>query len=191
MTLRRLLTLLPALTLSMSVACFDDKDDDDEDEDEDDDSGHGGDTTWGSTTTSSWTTTGGTTGSSGTPLVSVDWGSNSVGLSVSEGPGAYWFGMAETSGCSDCWTGEDCVFGYDASGTTLAYCHDGGDTGTSLSYGGDAGALAAGTTVFRSSSSSGDVTYYLESDSNYGGDGSCYTWGNDPSYYDGLGCTSL
>jgi hypothetical protein len=188
MTLGRLLSLLPALTLSMSVACLDGKDDDDEDEDEDEDSG--GDTTWG-TTTGSTGTTGTSTGTNVGPLVSVNWGSSAVELSIEGGPGAYWFGIAETSGCNDCWTGEDCVFGYDASGTFLAYCHDSWDEGTSLSYGGAAAALAAGTTVFPDSGYSADVTYYLESDPEYGGDGSCYTWGDDTRYYDGLGCTNL
>ena len=188
MTLRRLLTVLPALTLSLGVACFDDKDDDDDDED--DDSGRG-DTTWGTTGTGGTTGTTGTTGFGGGPTASVTWGASSIDLVVGGGPGAYWFGLAETAGCDDCWTGEDCVYGYDASGTTLAYCHDAGDTGTNLAYGGNPSQLVAGTTVFPSSNSDGYVTYYLESDADYGGDGSCYTWGSDPSYYDGLGCTVL
>ena len=121
----------------------------------------------------------------------VVWGETNVSLSASGGPGAYWFGMAETLDCDDCWTGEDCVFGYDASGTTLSYCHDAGDAGTTLTYGGDPAALGAGETVFKDSSHDGNVTYYLESDTDFGGDGTCYIWGADTSYYDGLGCSSL
>ena len=194
MTLRRLMMLLPALGLTMSVACFDDKDED-EDEDEDDDSGNGYSTT--TSTSTSWETTGnGTTGTGtgtggGAPTVSVTWGGSSVDIDVAGGPGAYWFGMAETSGCDDCWTGEDCVYGYSYGGTVLAYCHDGGDTGTNLTYGGDFNALAAGTTVFSSASFDGRVTYFLESDTDFGGDGSCYIWGGDTSYFDGLGCGQL
>ena len=71
------------------------------------------------------------------------------------------------------------------------YCHDGGDTGASLSYGGNANDLAAGTTLFPDDSFDGRVTYYLESDPDYGGDGRCFVWGNDTSYYSGLGCVEL
>ena len=193
MTLRRLIMLLPALGLTMSVACFDDKDED-EDEDEDDDSGDG----YSTTTSTGWETTGtggtgtgGTTTTGGAPTASVTWGASSVDIDVAGGPGAYWFGIAETADCDDCWTGEDCVYGYSYGGTTFAYCHDGGDTGTSLAYGGDATQLAAGTTVFGSDDFDGKVTYYLESDRDFGGDGSCYVWGADNSYYDGLGCDQL
>jgi hypothetical protein len=173
------LTIVAALAMTGLVAC-----------DNKGDTADSAGTTTGGTTTGG-TTTGGTTTGSSAPTASVTWGGSSVDLTVSGGPGAYWFGMAETTGCDDCWTGEDCVYGYDAGGTTLAYCHDGGDTGTSLAYGGDAGALAAGTTVFVDASFDGAVTYFLDSDSDFGGDGSCYVWGADTSYYDGLGCTSL
>jgi hypothetical protein len=189
MSLRHLMLLLPVVTLS--VACFDDKDDDDEDDD--DDSGYDWTTPTGYYGTTGYGTTGttGTTGTGGVPTVSVTWGSSAIDLSVSGGAGAWWFGMAETAGCSDCWTGEDCAYGFElADGSVLAYCHDGTDTGTSLTYGGDAGALAAGTTVFPRSSE-GDVTYYLESDPNFGGDDTCWIWGDDVSYYSGLGCTAL
>ena len=139
---------------------------------------------------------GGTTGETTTtggdpPTATVQWTETAVDIAVSGGPGAYWFGMAETLDCTDCWTGEDCVYGYDASGTTLAYCHDAGDAGTTLTYGGDAAALGAGETVFTDNSYDGKVTYYLESDVDFGGDGACYVWGADAAYYDGLGCTAL
>lgn len=147
----------------------------------------GGTTTTGGTSATAETTGGGYID----PTASVTWGGDSVQVSIAGGPGAYWFGMAETADCDDCWTGEDCVYGYDASGTTLSYCHDGTDTGTQLSYGGDAAALNAGETVFTDASFDGKVTYYLESDPDFGGDGSCYVWGADTSYYDGLGCTEL
>jgi hypothetical protein len=171
------LTIVAALAMTGLVACNGDKDTD---------SG----AATGTTGTTTGTTGTGTTGP-GNPTASVTWGAASVDVTISGGPGAYWFGMAETVGCDDCWTGEDCVYGYDASGTTLAYCHDGTDTGTSLTYGGNANALDAGTTVFADAAFDGSVTYYLESDPDFGGDGSCYVWGADNSYYDGLGCTAL
>jgi hypothetical protein len=180
MSLRHLTLLLPVATLS--VACFDDKDDDDDEDDDEDDSGYD----W-STTTGYYGTTGtGTTGGS-TPAVSVSWGSTGVDIAIAGGAGGWWFGMAETRGCSDCWTGEDCVYGYTYSGGSLNYCHDAGDTGTGLTYGGDATALSAGTTLFPDSSFESTVTYYLESQADF----SCWVWGDDPSYYDGLGCDQL
>jgi hypothetical protein len=125
------------------------------------------------------------------PEVGVEWTSSGVELYVYGGAGAYWFGMAQTDGCEDCWTGEDCVYGYEADGASLLYCHDAGDWGTSLTYGGDRTALAAGTTAFVDGTVAAGVTYFLESDVSFGGDGSCYVWGADPSYYDGLGCTQF
>lgn len=35
----------------------------------------------------------------------------------------------------------------------------------------------------------GRVTYFIESLTEFGGDGSCYLWGHDREYYDGLGCS--
>jgi hypothetical protein len=185
MTYRRLLTLLPALTLSMSVACFDDKDDDDEDEDEDDDSGHGG-TSWGTTGSSTTgSSTAPTSTSSSTPSVTVDWGSSAIEIDVAPRDD-YWFGLTQV-GFSDAWTGEDCVYGYSYDGSTLSYCHEAPNGEARLAYGGDPLDLSAGTTVFTDSSFDGDVSYYLES---FDG-AACWTWGADPSYYDGLGCDQL
>ena len=171
------LTIAAVLAMTGLVACDNGKD-----------TAESGAATTGGTTTG---TTGGTTTGGGAPTASVTWGGASVDVAVAGGPGAYWFGMAETTGCDDCWTGEDCVYGYSYGGTTYAYCHDAGDTGTSLAYGGDATPLAAGTTVFGSDDFDSRVTYYLESDTDFGGDGSCYVWGADNSYYDGLGCGQL
>ena len=136
----------------------------------------------------------GTDGGGGDPSASVSWGGSSVTLNVTDGPGAYWFGMAETGASDDPWTGEDCLYGYTlGDGTNLSYCHDAGDGGdTTLSYGGDAMNLQAGTTVFTSSSYDGSVAYYLESDPDFGGTGECWAWGNGAgSYYSELGCGSI
>lgn len=126
------------------------------------------------------------------PTASVSWGVDAVDLSVGGGGGGWWFGMAETVGCEDCWTGEDCVYGYEAGdGAVFAYCHDAGEAGVSLTYGGDVASLAAGTTVFTDAGFDGRVSYMLESDPEYGGDGSCWVWGADAGYYDGLLCGAL
>lgn len=126
------------------------------------------------------------------PTASVSWGAEAVALAVSGGGGAWWFGVAETLDCDDCWTGEDCVYGYEAgNGSVFAYCHDAGDAGVSLTYGGNVAELAAGTTVFTDATYDGRVSYILESDPEHGGDGSCWVWGADISYYDGLLCGEL
>lgn len=124
----------------------------------------------------------------------VTWGSSSVELSISDDEGrAFWFGMAETNaGCGDeCWTGEDCLYGYTSpnTGTTYGpYCHDAGTEGISLTYGGDPTNLQEGTTVFPDSSYKGNVAYYFEDQDS----GDCWVGGlNGASYYSGQGCTSV
>lgn len=168
------------LGLGLAVGCTDKGDDSGLDSDEPDGGEDSGD--------------GGTDVEPEAPAASVTWGAASVDIAVSGGGGAWWFGLAEVGAdCGeDCWTGEDCVYGFETGdGEVLAYCHDAGDAGTSLAYGGDPRALAAGTTVFQDASADGSVTYMLESDPEYGGDGSCWVWGADVSYYDGLLCGSL
>jgi hypothetical protein len=113
----------------------------------------------------------------------VTWGAGSVDLTQTGGVAGY-FGLAET-GCGDpenCWYGEDCIYG-DHTGNYY-YCHTTNDSGVSLAYGGAFDAISEGAdTVFTDSSFDGTVTYYVEQ-----GD-ACYVWGNDVSYYAGLGCT--
>ncbi len=173
-------TLLPLLVLPALVACFE-KDDEDDDGDDcedsgceddagDDGSGFGGGDEGGGDE-------GGGDGGGGMD-VSVSWGGSSVDISV--GTGSCWyFGMAETSGCSDCWTGEDCLYGYElGNGSVLGpYCHDIG-SGDSLNYGGNPNDLQPGTTVF-SASAEGNVTYVLID----GATEECFTWGDAPAYY--------
>lgn len=127
--------------------------------------------------------------SGGDPDVSVSWGSSVIQVTISGGSEDYWLGIVETAGCgSECWTGEDCVWGFSAGSTTLGpYCHDMGKTGDSLAYGGDAVELSPGETVFPDSSFSDQVTYYLDGDSS----ASCWIWGDDPGYYSALGCTTV
>ena len=149
-----------------------------------------GDTGWGTTTTG-WTSTTGSTGTTGPgwgpPELSLEWGASGITLELSGSGDLYWFGMAQTQG-DDPWTGEDCVYGYEtAAGTTLSYCHYAGDAGMFLTYGGDPNALESGSTAFADSSVAGQLTYVLASETT----GRCYVWGDDPSYYDGLGCELL
>lgn len=119
---------------------------------------------------------------------SVAWGGSAVALTLTDGSGSYFFGMAETgSTCSadptQCWTGEDCIFGF----SDFLYCHPASATGVSLSYGGAFDALSEGSdTVFPDNSFDGSVTYYLEDSA-----GACYVWGDDTSYYSSEGCSSL
>ena len=170
----------------------DDDDDDTTDEDDDDDDG---DTTTstpvptdtGTTDTATATTTSTVQGDCvpTTPFsTTCTWTETAFVLEIVEGPGNYFLGLAETGTLTEPWTGEDCIYGYTTSdGQFLNWCHDAGDTGTSLTYDGDPFNLAAGTTVF-TDEYSGWVTYYLES----AAIGKCWVWGDDISYYDGLGC---
>ncbi|MEC7948275.1 MAG: hypothetical protein VX265_11980 [Myxococcota bacterium] len=170
------LTIAAALAMTGLVACTDK-----------DSSDSAAATTGGTTATG--TTATGTTGPAD-PTFTTDWGDTAFTITIAGGPGAYWFGWAQNT-ANDPWTGEDCVYGYTTgAGDTLAYCHDAGDTGTTLTYGGDPNNLAAGTTVW-SAPLEAEATYYVESDTEFGGDGSCWVWGSDVTYYDGLGCTVL
>lgn len=145
-----------------------------------------GDTGWGTTTVEPGTTGSVTTGWE-PPVASVEWGASGLTLELASGGGAFWFGLAQTTG-DEPWTGEDCVYGYESpDGAYLSYCHDAGESGTFLTYGGDRNALASGTTAFEDASLDGQVTYFLESDWS----GLCYVWGDDTSYFDGLGCEAI
>jgi hypothetical protein len=122
------------------------------------------------------------------PTFSVDWGGSAVTLAIGGGTSTYLWGIAETGGSADPWTGEDCAYGYTLSdGSVLGpYCHDAGASGISLTYGGSATDLTEGTTVFTDNSFSSSTTHYTES-----AEGACWVWGTDVSYYDGLGCTAM
>lgn len=127
----------------------------------------------------------------------VAWGAESLTLTIegSDVDQIVYFGMAETGetcddGEGDCWTGEDCVDGYETSdGTLLAFCHPVQDGSLTLAYGaklGESGLDEGAETVFSSDGFSGSVTYYLEDSS-----ARCYVWGHDPSHYDAESCTEL
>jgi hypothetical protein len=91
--------------------------------------------------------------------------------------------MAET-GSTDGWYGEDCLEG-DFTGYDL--CHYDVqpwgiqlDTVTSP----DDVVMNRTTLLTDTTANAGTITYLLFGNS----DGSCWTWGNDPSYYAELGC---
>ncbi len=121
---------------------------------------------------------------------SDSWGSSSLDLNITNGDAgaSYYFGTAET-GCDDpdnCWYGEDCIYG-DLTGLYF-YCHPASVTGVSLAYGGDYANLNEGSeTVYTDSSFEPNVTYYVEDAIS----GSCWIWGDDTSYYAGLGCDEI
>lgn len=126
------------------------------------------------------------------------WEPVSLKLTVSGRDDIVYFGLAETgSTCSqssgDCWTGEDCVFGFAIKDPQQRYCHPISPTGVGLAYASDQrDALEEGAqTGFRQISPAGtpyngQVTFYLEDEA-----GCCYSFGHNPGYYDALGCTQL
>lgn len=141
-------------------------------------------------TSDSGTSDGGTSDGGTTevdPDFTVHWASSAIQVSVSTGGTGWHFGLIEaTDGCSsDCWTGEDCVYGY---GSSYFYCHPlDGSASASLVYSGDYSDLDEGReTVFPDSSFSQYCAYYFEDDS-----GNCWIGGDGSSWYDGLGCTEV
>ena len=129
--------------------------------------------------------------------VSVTWGASSVSLTITGGDAnaSYEWGLAETgstcdNGSGDCWTGEDCLDGYTTgSGTLYSYCHSlTSNNSITLDYGASPEGLSEGqNTVFGNSNFDGSITYFLDDSTS----GTCYVWGDDTSYYSGIGCNEL
>ena len=137
------------------------------------------------------------------PPISVVWGEASISLSFDlvalqseqSERAEYFWGIAETSDCEDCWTGEDCFNGYEINqDSTLSYCHPVSESGGELRYGGDAPNLTEGTdTVFNNQVKdfSATTTHILIE---RGSEGDiCWVWGDDTSYYSEYerGCTDM
>ena len=131
----------------------------------------------------------------GDPSFSVSWTTAGANFAVTNGDGSYTLGIAETNGSSDPWTGEDCLNGYNASGTLFLYCHPLSSTGgsfTSIYADVVAGSRTLSSldenteTLFDDSFEEG-LTYGVWSDTS----GDCWTWGADTSYYTGEGCTAI
>lgn len=121
------------------------------------------------------------------PVFDVAWGDLGLTFTVDGGSGTYNLGIAETAPNSDPWTGEDCLHGYAlGSGDVLLYCHEDLRDGDTLAYNGDPIDLdESRETVFPNDQFEARVTYYVDANAT----GECFVWGNDPSYYAGLGCT--
>lgn len=148
--------------------------------------GTAGGTTGGTTSLSfvvDWTDDGYTptdTDSDGFPDTGCD---DTVMTTITDPLGAptWEFGMAETDSTNG-WTGEDCFNGYN----TFAFCHSVGLTHT-LNEVTSCSVLdvVAGSTTLMDAEKDPFLTYYFAE----GGD--CFVFGNDPSYYATLGCTTL
>jgi hypothetical protein len=139
------------------------------------DSGTGGDGTDGSE---------GGDGGGGEFGVAGSWTTDcSYTLEITNGSMDYYLGFAETGAGEDGWYGEDC-----GDGST---CHPVGMTGATLGsvhpvYCGGAGidAVEAGASTLLTGSMDANLTYAVA-----GADGTCWTWGNDPSYFST--CTAI
>lgn len=126
---------------------------------------------------------GGDGGSAGETYVACEWTSSEFILDISGNtdPAGYELGFAETGG-SPSWTGEDCGFvGYKASdGTLYEYCHDMGPNGGTLTIVSTFEDINPGSTTILNGATM-DIAYYLSSVT----DGTCWTWGSDPTYFTG------
>ena len=93
------------------------------------------------------------------------------------------FGLTET-GSPNGWYGEDCFLGY----AVFNHCHPFNGTAIVLDEVTSCSVLDIidGATTYFSADKDPFLTYYLEDSV-----GNCYTWGEDPSYYGPLACTSL
>ena len=117
---------------------------------------------------------------------SVTWGDSSVALALTVENGLdgaeYYWGIAQTNDCTDCWTGEDCHGGYLlGSGSLLEYCHPIDADGGELFYGGDPNDLSEGAETVFSQQLSATATHIVDDQSS--AEGPCWTWGADTSYY--------
>ena len=151
------------------------------------------DDTSGSATDGGGNSDGGGTGDGGgaTTTVAVTWSRTGIELDITDGSSAgYAFGVTETDPSAvDPWTGEDCYLGYTTGGgKLLEYCHPAKDGRSTYVYGGNPLSLdEAHETVFSDAAYRDSVTYYLEDL----GTRKCWVWGDEPRYYDALGCTRI
>ena len=142
----------------------------------------------GNTPTDGGATDGGADGGT-TPALTLDcaWGGGGIDVILTNGDSAgYNFGLAETNGNAQAWTGEDCYLGYLANdGTLYDFCHPLAASGGFLTSVGSFDDIVEGSTTIHTAAI--ENTYYLEEVSS----GSCWTWGDDTSYYGGLGCADV
>lgn len=120
----------------------------------------------------------------------VSWNDESIGLTFTtfDENGSYFFGMAQTGiDNANVWTGEDCFMGYTVENNTYSYCHP-AQSGIELRYGASFHDVVEGfSTHFAGAQFESQVTYIIKESIS----GCCWTWGEDPTYYQELGCDSL
>ena len=106
----------------------------------------------------------------------------------------YDFGMAETGAGATGWYGEDCILDpdNDAAGDFSDYgyeiCHQASASGLTLTHTGDADTVVASSTTLLPGTAGANVITYVLFET---GADTCWTWGNDVTWYDGFGCTEL
>ena len=123
------------------------------------------------------------------PEVTLAWSEAGVIVSILGSDPGWYLGMAETGAGDVGWFGETCIPGDEPYGYpdyNFDICHDLGSTGGTLDRVYSPNDLVPGTTLF-SDTTSVNISFYLESQD----DGRCYTWGDDPKYYDELACEEL
>jgi hypothetical protein len=123
--------------------------------------------------------------------ISLAWSRSGVKITLTNGSGAYDFGMAETGVGDPGWYGESCVLGEEPWGMPdygYDVCHTLSSTGGTVIGVRNVSDVADGTTIFTESiHDAGNITYVLFSEST----GDCWAWGHDASYYDEFGCAEL
>ena len=120
----------------------------------------------------------------------VSWNEESIDLSfiTFDDQGSYFFGMAQTGiDNPNVWTGEDCFMGSNVEDNTFSYCHPARD-GIELQYGASFNEVVEGfSTHFAGPQFEPQITYIIKESIS----GCCWSWGEDPNYYQELGCNPL
>jgi len=113
--------------------------------------------------------------------VIVELSADGVVLQIAGNDTPFMFGMIESGVCGDdCWVAEGCY--EDVEG--MAFCHDAGTTGVTLTRALTVDEVSASETTLFSSEQEGFLTFVLDNGTD------CYTWGSTPGYYiDRGGCT--
>ena len=123
--------------------------------------------------------------------VTVSWDASGVTVAVAGSASGWSLGIAETGAGELGWFGETCFagdepWGYDDYGWDV--CHSLRPTGGRLDGVHTPSDVVDGQTLFNKTLADiGNLTYILLSDDA----SACWTWGDDPTYYDDFGCTTL
>ena len=121
---------------------------------------------------------------------SVLWNEGGINLTFTtyNEDGSYFFGMAQTGiDNPNVWTGEDCHLGYTTEEETYLYCHPAQD-GIELQYGASFHDVIEGySTHFAGPQFEPQVSYIVKDSIS----GCCWTWGDNPSYFQELNCIPL